>query len=71
MRGAVALGHLVEGLHVRRLGVARPSGMTVLTLAGDAVGAITWFSDTGVIPSFGLPRTVPVSRLFSRRSPSG
>jgi hypothetical protein len=28
----------------------------VLTLAGDAVAAITWFTDTGVFPYFGLPR---------------
>jgi RNA polymerase sigma-70 factor (TIGR02960 family) len=33
----------------------RPSGMLVLTLDGDAVSAITWFSDTAVFPRFGLP----------------
>jgi RNA polymerase sigma-70 factor (TIGR02960 family) len=36
--------------------IARPYGLIVLTLAGDAVAAITWFTDTGVFPYFGLPR---------------
>jgi RNA polymerase sigma-70 factor (TIGR02960 family) len=36
--------------------IARPYGMIVLTLAGDAVAAITWFRDTAVFPHFGLPR---------------
>ena len=40
-------------------GIARPYGMIVLTLEGDAVAAITWFSDTGVLRHFGLPRTLP------------
>jgi hypothetical protein len=31
----------------------------VLTLEGDAIAAITWFSDTGVFRHFGLPRSVP------------
>ena len=39
--------------------IARPYGMIVLTLEGDAVGAITWFADTAVFPYFGLPRTLP------------
>jgi RNA polymerase sigma-70 factor (TIGR02960 family) len=39
--------------------IARPYGLIVLTLAGDAIAAITWFSDTGVFPRFGLPRTLP------------
>jgi RNA polymerase sigma-70 factor (TIGR02960 family) len=38
--------------------IARPYGMIVLTLDGDAVSAITWFSDTSVFRHFGLPRTV-------------
>src|SRR5829696_7352176 len=38
--------------------VARPYGMIVLTLAGDAISAITWFSDTSVFRNFGLPRTL-------------
>ena len=38
--------------------IARPYGMIVLTLAGDAVAGITWFRDTAVFPHFGLPRTL-------------
>jgi RNA polymerase sigma-70 factor (TIGR02960 family) len=38
--------------------IARPYGLLVLTLAGDAVAAITWFTDTGVFPHFGLPGTL-------------
>ena len=33
--------------------------MIVVTLAGDAVAAITWFADTGVFRHFGLPRILP------------
>jgi RNA polymerase sigma-70 factor (ECF subfamily) len=40
--------------------IARPYGMLVLTLEGDAVGAITWFTDTAVFRHFGLPRTLPL-----------
>ncbi len=36
--------------------IARPYGLIVLTLEGDAVAAITWFADTGVFRHFGLPR---------------
>ena len=39
--------------------IARPYGLLVLTLAGDAVAGITWFADTGVFRHFGLPRTLP------------
>ena len=39
--------------------VARPWGMIVLTLSGEAITEITWFADTGVFPRFGLPRTLP------------
>jgi RNA polymerase sigma-70 factor (TIGR02960 family) len=39
--------------------VARPYGLIVLTLEGDAVGGITWFADTGVFRHFGLPRRLP------------
>jgi RNA polymerase sigma-70 factor (TIGR02960 family) len=39
--------------------IARPYGMIVVTLAGDAITAITWFSDTGLFRHFGLPRTLP------------
>jgi RNA polymerase sigma-70 factor (ECF subfamily) len=38
--------------------IARAYGLIVLTLEGDAIGAITWFVDTALFPRFGLPRTV-------------
>jgi RNA polymerase sigma-70 factor (ECF subfamily) len=38
---------------------ARAYGLFVLTLEGDAIAAITWFSDTAVFPRFGLPETLP------------
>jgi hypothetical protein len=31
----------------------------VLTLAGEGITAITWFADTGLFRSFGLPRRLP------------
>jgi RNA polymerase sigma-70 factor (TIGR02960 family) len=40
--------------------IARPYGLFVLTLEGDAIAAITWFSDTAVFRHFGLPRTLPI-----------
>jgi RNA polymerase sigma-70 factor (TIGR02960 family) len=42
--------------------IARPSGLLVLTLQGDGISAITWFSDSSVFPQFGLPRTLPGRR---------
>lgn len=39
--------------------IARPYGLIVLTLEGDAIAGITWFADTGVFRHFGLPRTLP------------
>jgi RNA polymerase sigma-70 factor, ECF subfamily len=33
--------------------------MIVLTLRGDQISAITWFSDNSVFPHFGLPRALP------------
>jgi RNA polymerase sigma-70 factor (TIGR02960 family) len=39
--------------------IARPYGLIVLSLEGDAIAAITWFADTGVFRQFGLPRTLP------------
>jgi RNA polymerase sigma-70 factor (ECF subfamily) len=41
--------------------VARPYGFLVITLAPEAVDAITWFSDTSVFRTFGLPRTLPIT----------
>jgi len=39
--------------------IARPYGLFVLTLEGDAIAAITWFADTALFSHFGLPRTLP------------
>jgi RNA polymerase sigma-70 factor (TIGR02960 family) len=39
--------------------IARAYGLMVLTLEGDRISAITWFADLGVLPRFGLPRTLP------------
>jgi RNA polymerase sigma-70 factor (TIGR02960 family) len=39
--------------------IARPYGLIVLTLEGDAIAAITWFADTGLFRHFGLPRILP------------
>ena len=40
-------------------GVARTAGVFVLALDGDAITTITRFGDNGVLPYFGLPRTLP------------
>ena len=40
--------------------IARPRGLMVLTLVGDRISAITWFGDSSVFPSFGLPRRLRV-----------
>ncbi|MDX6733212.1 MAG: polymerase sigma-70 factor, subfamily [Baekduia sp.] len=40
-------------------GVVRAGGLFVLTFSGGAISAITRFGDTGVLPWFGLPRTLP------------
>ena len=38
---------------------ARPYGLLVLTLEGDAIAAITWFAGSGLFRHFGLPQTLP------------
>ena len=38
--------------------IARPYGMIVLTLGGDKISAITWFSDSSVFSPFGLPQAL-------------
>jgi RNA polymerase sigma-70 factor, ECF subfamily len=38
--------------------IARAFTLFVLTLEGDRVSAITWFTDNSVFPHFGLPRTL-------------
>jgi RNA polymerase sigma-70 factor (ECF subfamily) len=39
--------------------VARAYGLMVLTLDGDRISAITWFSERSLLAPFGLPRTLP------------
>jgi RNA polymerase sigma-70 factor (TIGR02960 family) len=39
-------------------GIARPAGLFVLTLEGDAAAAITWFADTTLFEHFGLPQSL-------------
>jgi RNA polymerase sigma-70 factor (TIGR02960 family) len=39
--------------------IARARGLFVLTLTADSIAAITWFTDTGLLRQFGLPRTLP------------
>jgi len=39
-------------------GVRHGTGLLVLTLAGDRICSVTRF-DTSVLPSFGLPRSLP------------
>jgi RNA polymerase sigma-70 factor (TIGR02960 family) len=39
-------------------GIARANGLFVLTLEGDRISAITRFRDSGLLPWFGLPRTL-------------
>jgi RNA polymerase sigma-70 factor (TIGR02960 family) len=38
--------------------IAHPYGLIVLTLEGEAIAQITWFTDTGLFRHFGLPRTL-------------
>ena len=40
-------------------GIAHASVLTVLTLEGDRISAMTGFLDTSVLARFGLPRTLP------------
>jgi hypothetical protein len=40
-------------------GVARAGGLLVLGVEGTAICELTRFGDTGVLPWFGLPRTLP------------
>ena len=42
--------------------IARAYGLLVLTLAGSKIAEITFFADSGVLPQFGLPRSVPKRR---------
>jgi RNA polymerase sigma-70 factor (TIGR02960 family) len=56
-----ANGQPAFGLYVRdpHAQVAHAGGILVLTLAGSQITALTGFLDSGMLPLFGLPRTVP------------
>jgi RNA polymerase sigma-70 factor (ECF subfamily) len=40
-------------------GLLRAHGLLVLTLAGERISTLTRFLDSGVLPHFGLPRSLP------------
>ena len=40
--------------------IAHAYGLLVLTLTGEHISALTWFSDRAVMARFGLPRTLPL-----------
>jgi len=42
-----------------RSAIAHSYGLMVLALAQDRISTITWFGDRGLLPLFGLPRTLP------------
>jgi RNA polymerase sigma-70 factor (ECF subfamily) len=54
--GQPAFGVYVDDPYGR---IARPWGLVVLTLDGERISAITFFSDLSVLAHFGLPRTLP------------
>src|SRR4051794_37863910 len=54
--GQPAFGHYMEDPHAP---IGRSAGILVLTLEGDRIAAITRFAGSGVLASFGLPRTLP------------
>lgn len=55
--GQPAFAYYLRDSHT---GVSRANGFFVLTLDGEeAIAAITRFGDNGVLPYFGLPRTLP------------
>lgn len=54
--GQPAFAYYLEDSHA---GVARAGGLFVLTVEGESITTITRFRDNGVLPYFGLPRTLP------------
>jgi RNA polymerase sigma-70 factor (TIGR02960 family) len=54
--GQPAFGCYVPDEHAQ---VFHPHGIMVLTMEGDRISAITRFIDSGLLPHFGLPRTLP------------
>jgi RNA polymerase sigma-70 factor (TIGR02960 family) len=57
-----ANGQPAFGLYLRdpQCPIAHATGILLLTLEGERIAALTAFHDTGVLPLFGLPRTLPV-----------
>jgi RNA polymerase sigma-70 factor (ECF subfamily) len=55
--GQPAFGCYLKDAHAP---VAHAYGLMVLTLRGEQVAGLAGFADTGVFPSFGLPRTLRV-----------
>jgi RNA polymerase sigma-70 factor (TIGR02960 family) len=53
--GQPAFGHYIEDAHAP---IVRFFGVLVLTLEGDRISGITRFGDTGILPHFGLPRSL-------------
>jgi RNA polymerase sigma-70 factor (ECF subfamily) len=54
-----ANGQLAFGLYLRSpTDIRHGAGLLVLTLSGKRICAMTRF-DSGVLPSFGLPRSLP------------
>lgn len=51
-----AFGHYLKDPHAP---IARASGLLVLTLEGDRIAEVARFGNGGVLPYFGLPRTLP------------
>ncbi len=43
----------------RHATIARAYGLMVLTLTGERISAITWFTERSLFAHFGLPRTLP------------
>jgi RNA polymerase sigma-70 factor (ECF subfamily) len=55
--GQPAFGCYVPDEHA---GICHAHGVLVLTMEGMRISAITRFVDSGLLPHFGLPRTLPV-----------
>jgi RNA polymerase sigma-70 factor (TIGR02960 family) len=54
--GQPAFGHYIRDPHAP---IGRSAGVLVLTLEGERIAEITRFGDGGLLPHFGLPRTIP------------
>jgi len=57
-----ANGQPAFGYYIRdpQCEIARCQGIFVLTVCNEGISAITRFGDTGLLPHFGLPRTLPL-----------